>query len=94
MGWFVHATRNVHPPENSNKAARTRPLVYRSETHPPNAYPLLIAARITPINAPHTNKELPKTGASNRLPKISNAMTTAPVTSAVLSKNQRGIRGG
>jgi hypothetical protein len=47
------------------------------------AYPLLIAARITPINAPHTNREFPKTGAKRRLPRISNAITTAPVMKAV-----------
>jgi hypothetical protein len=52
-----------------------------------------MAAKITPINAPQTNNELPNTGANSRLPRISNAITTAPVTRAVKSKNPRGIRG-
>jgi hypothetical protein len=46
---------------------------------------------MTPIKAPHTNSELPKTGAKSRLPNISNAMTTAPVINAVVRRNQRGI---
>jgi len=46
-----------------------------------------MAARTTPIRAPHTKRELPKIGANIRLPKISNAITTAPVVNAV-AKNQ------
>jgi hypothetical protein len=49
-----------------------------------------MAARITPMSAPHTNSELPNTGAKSRLPRISSAITTAPVMNAVRNKNQRG----
>src|SRR4029077_12890282 len=70
-GWPSHAVRNVQAPENNNRPASTCGQGYRSETQPPKAYPLLMAARITPINAPQTNSEFPKTGAKSRLPKIS-----------------------
>jgi hypothetical protein len=84
MGWPTPARRNVHNPDATRNQARTFPAEYRSANHPPVAYPLLMAAKITPINAPHTNSELPKTGANSRLPRISNAITTAPVTKAVI----------
>src|SRR5690348_15040242 len=51
-----------------------------------------MAARITPIKAPQTNRELPKIGASRRLPRISKAMTTAPVANAVAMSQNRGHR--
>ena len=89
--WPSHAIRNVQAPENSSRPASTCAPGYRSETQPPKAYPLLMAARITPINAPQTNREFPKTGAKSRLPKISSAMTTAPVASAVIRRNHRGV---
>jgi hypothetical protein len=53
------------------------------------AYPLLMAARITPIKAPQTKRELPKTGARSRLPRISSAITTAPVMNAVAKSHRR-----
>src|SRR5580765_9064359 len=85
--WPSHAIRKVQAPENSSRPANTCAQGYRSETQPPKAYPLLMAARITPINAPQTNSEFPKTGAKLRLPKISSAITTAPVVGAVIRRN-------
>jgi hypothetical protein len=86
-GWPSHAIRKVQAPENRSRPANTCAPGCRSESQPPNAYPLLMAARITPINAPQTNREFPKTGARSRLPTISSAITTAPVASAVISRN-------
>ena len=48
-----------------------------------------MAARITPINAPQTKSELPNIGASSRLPRISRAITTAPVMNAVTNSHGR-----
>ncbi len=83
---------NVQAPEPSRSQASTAATRYRSDAQPPNAYPELMAARMIPIKAPQTNSEFPNTGASKRLPRISSAMTMAPVTSAVMSRNRRGMR--
>src|SRR5262249_24920759 len=45
---------------------------------PPTKYPTLSAARNTVIKLPHTKIELPKWGASTRLPAISSPINTAP----------------
>src|SRR5436853_1694304 len=83
------ANRKVQAPEPRRSQASTVLLLRRSASHPPVAYPLLIAARLTPISAPHTNSELPNTGASRRLPKISSAITTAPLMNAVANRPNR-----
>jgi len=83
------ANRKVQAPDPRRSQASTMPLLRRSASQPPVAYPLLIAARITPISAPHTNSELPNTGARRRLPRISSAITTAPLMNAVANRPSR-----
>ena len=43
------------------------------------------------MRAPQTNNEFPKIGASSRLPRISSAITTAPVTNAVAKSQGRDV---
>ncbi len=44
---------------------------------------MLSAAMTTEIRLPHTKIELPKCGASTRLPAISSAISTAPLTKTI-----------
>ena len=80
-------------PGTAISVARTDKRGQRSAAIPPSQYPRLSAARTTLMRLPHTKMELPKYGASIRLPTISRAIKIGPAHEDHRVQEPR-VRGG
>ena len=74
---------NAVTPARPSNAASGGPEGILSASLPPEYAPRLSAARTTAIRLPQTKTELPKYGASTRLPTISSPINAAPEKKAI-----------